>query len=330
MKMNAKKQGRSNKIILITGSGSIANKHIKILLQLNYTVLALINSDIQRKRFDKESYNKIIFIKNLKDININDIFFVIIASSTYKHRKDIEFFIKKKVNIFCEKPIFNKLKSVKKIREKIINSKIFFFVNYQFRQHFLLNKMKSLINKEKNYHIEAKSGYNLKFWRKNKIRNKSYYIDIKKGGGVIFELIHEINLIKYIFGSISKIKTIKSNYNLKKAEDHAISIFKTNKNIPGILIQDMLAEKKEKYIKIFTSKNTIKLDFIKNKIFIFNKKNSKTIKNKYKGDQISLIKKNIQNYIELIKKGKFNIKFFDEAIEDIKICIKMHEKFYSF
>ncbi|MAX66161.1 MAG: hypothetical protein CME66_04425, partial [Halobacteriovoraceae bacterium] len=25
-------------------------------------------------------------------------------------------------------------------------------------------------------------------------RNKSYYLDVKKGGGVIFELVHEINL----------------------------------------------------------------------------------------------------------------------------------------
>ena len=86
--------------------------------------------------------------------------------------------------------------------------------------------MKLLINKEKIYHIEVRVGHNLKYWRKNKIRNKSYYIDTKKGGGVIYELIHELNLIRYIFGNILKIKTIKSNYTLKKSEDHAISIFK--------------------------------------------------------------------------------------------------------
>ena len=327
MNLKTKKQAQSNKIILITGSGSIANKHIKISLQLNFAVLVLINSDIEKKRFSKENYNKVRFIKNLKDIDINDIFFVIIASSTYRHRNEIEFFIKKKVNIFCEKPISNNLKSIKKIRKKIIDNKIFFYINYQLKQHSLINKMKLLINKEKIYHIEARVGHNLKYWRKNKIRNKSYYIDTKKGGGVIYELIHELNLIRYIFGNILKIKTIKSNYTLEKSEDHAISIFKTNKNIPGTLIQDMLSEKKERYFKVLTSKNSIKLDFIKNKIFIFNKKNSKTIKNKYKDDQINLIKKNIENYIEWIKKGKFNIKFFDEAVEDLKICNKMHEKF---
>ena len=102
MNLKTKKQAQSTKVILITGSGSIANKHIKILLQLNFTVLVLINSDIQKKRFSKENYNKIRFIKNLKDIDINDIFFVIIASSTHKHRNEIEFFIKKKLTFFVK------------------------------------------------------------------------------------------------------------------------------------------------------------------------------------------------------------------------------------
>ena len=145
--------------------------------------------------------------------------------------------------------------------------------------------------------------------------------------GIIFELIHEINLIKYIFGHITKIKTIKNSFALKKTEDHALSIFKTIKNIPGTLIQDMLSERKERYFKVLTTKNTITLDFIQNKIFILNNKSSKTIKNKYKDDQLNLIRKNIKYYIEWIKRGEFNISLFDEAVKDLKICKKMHEKF---
>ena len=48
MNLKTKKQTQSNKVILITGSGSIANKHIKISLQLNFAVLVLINSDIEK------------------------------------------------------------------------------------------------------------------------------------------------------------------------------------------------------------------------------------------------------------------------------------------
>lgn len=323
----SKKLGQANKLILITGSGSIANKHIHILLELNYKILILIKSNTEKKRFLKSHDDKIKFIKNLDDIDANKIFFAIIASSTYKHKREIELCLKKKINIFCEKPISNNLQSLKKIRKKIIDNKNFFFVNYQLKQHTLVKKLKMLIRGKKIYHIEARVGHNLKYWRSNKIRNSSYYVNSKKGGGVIFELIHEINLIKYIFGHITKIKTIKNSFALKKTEDHALSIFKTIKNIPGTLIQDMLSERKERYFKVLTTKNTITLDFIQNKIFILNNKSSKTIKNKYKDDQLNLIRKNIKYYIEWIKRGEFNISLFDEAVKDLKICKKMHEKF---
>ncbi len=133
-------------------------------------------------------------------------------------------------------------------------------------------------------------------------------------------------MIRHIFGDILKIKTIKNKNLLKNAEDQALSLFKTKKNIPGILIQDMLSEKKERYLEVLTPKNSIKLDFIKNKIFTFNNRRSKIIKNK-KEDQLDLIKMNIKSYTNWIKKGKFDIKFFDEAVRDLIICNMMHEKF---
>ncbi len=320
------KKSNNKKIVLVTGSGSIANKHIKILLQLKYTVYSLIKSDDEKKRFSKNFLKKIKFINNIKSINQDNIFFVIIASSTYKHSNEINFFLKKRINIFCEKPISNNLKSLQNIRKKIIDNKIYFYVNYQLKKNNLVKKFMSKIKGNKIYHINARVGYNLKYWRKNKIRKSSYYINTRKGGGVIFELVHEINLIRYIFGDISNIKTIKNRNLLKDAEDQALSLFKTKKNIPGVLIQDMLSEKKERYLQVLTPKNSIKLDFIKNKIFIFNNRTIKTITNK-KEDQLDLIKKNIKSYIKWIKKGKFHIKFFDEAVRDLIICNIMHEKF---
>ena len=321
-----KRNNNYKKIVLVTGSGSIANKHIKTLLQLKYTVCSLIKSDDEKKRFSKYITKKVKFINNIKTIDSDNIFFAIIASSTHKHLNEINFFLKNRINIFCEKPISNSLKFLKKIRKKIINNKIYFYVNYQLKKSNLVKKFISEIKGNKIYHINARVGHNLKYWRKNKTRKNSYYINTRKGGGVIFELVHEINLIRHIFGDILKIKTIKNKNLLKNAEDQALSLFKTKKNIPGILIQDMLSEKKERYLEVLTPKNSIKLDFIKNKIFTFNNRTSKTIKNK-KEDQLDLIKMNIKSYINWIKKGKFDIKFFDEAVRDLIICNMMHEKF---
>lgn len=315
----------NKKIVIIKGSGSIANKHIKILSKLNLTIYVMIKNNKEKKRFEEKNLQLIKFIKSLKNVDTKKILFCIIASSTDSHVKDIKFFIKNKVNIFCEKPISNRVNSLSLIKKEIEKEKIFFYINYQLKQHSFINKIKKIIKNEKIYHIESRVGNNLEGWRKNKIRKKSYYISNKKGGGVIFELVHEINLISFLFGNIKRIQTLKKKINIKDAEDIALSIFETENGNLGTLIQDMVARNSERYIKISTSENTYKFNLI-NSTFNFYKNNRlNTLKYK-KLTQIDLIKKNIVDYIKWIKSNKFHTKYFDEGKRDLNICLKMHGK----
>lgn len=317
------------KNVLILGSGSIANQHIENLIELKINVFILIKNHNQKKRFDNQKNSQIEFIYKISELKKINFLFAIIASATSKHLSQIKFLIKEKINIFCEKPISNNFLDIKILRKEIINKKIFFYVNYQLKQHRLIKQLIKKIKNRKINYIDVRVGHNLKYWRKKGIRKNSYFVDSKKGGGVIYELIHEINLINYIFGKIIKIKTLKKNIIKKyyKCEDQAISLFNTNKNISGILVQDMVSEDKVRYIKLFMQEDIIKLDFIKNNIYIKNKKKIKVIKNKFQDLQKDLIKKNIENFIKIVKNKNFNIKFFDEAVYDLKICNKMHEKF---
>ena len=316
------------KNVLIIGSGSIANQHIQNLVNLKINVFVIIKNQNEKKRFDRGIIKKIQFISAISELK-KQIFFAIVASSTHKHIEHIKLLIKEKINIFCEKPISNGLQDIKNLRQKIISKKIFFYVNYQLKQHNLINELIKKIKGEKINYIEVRVGHNLKYWRKKRIRKDSYFIDSKKGGGAIFELVHEINLINNIFGKIIKIKTITKNIlnNYDKCEDQAISIFETNKRISGTLVQDMVSNNKVRYIKIFMDKSLVKLDFIKNRISVIEDKKINIVKNKLQDLQKNLIMKNVESFIEIINRKKFSIKFFDEAVYDLKICKKMHEKF---
>jgi len=60
------RNNNNKKIVLVTGSGSIANKHIKILLQLKYTVYSLIKSNDEKKDFQnilQKKLNLLIILK---------------------------------------------------------------------------------------------------------------------------------------------------------------------------------------------------------------------------------------------------------------------------
>ena len=160
------------------------------------------------------------------------------------------------------------------------------------------------------------------------MRTKSYYLHTKLGGGVIYELIHEINLIQKLFGKIKTVSSIKSNVKYKNCEDQSLSVFKTRKNISGFLYQDMISKQKKRIIEINTLQGKIiTLDFIKNKIYKRQKNLTKTIvESNLQDKHPDLLMKNIIFFINLLKKNKKSIKFFEDSISDVLICKKMHDK----
>ena len=93
--------------------------------------------------------------------------------------------------------------------------------------------VKKKLKKYKAKSFQVSVGHNFEKWRKNGVRKDSYFSRKSMGGGVIFELIHEISLISDLFGKILKIKTIKSNSTLYKCEDVAVSIMETKKQLIG-------------------------------------------------------------------------------------------------
>ena len=69
----------------------------------------------------------------------------------------------------------------------------------------------------------------------------------------LFELIHEINLINYLFSNIKKLKLIKKNY-LKKQRILQYQFLKHKGGNIGTLIQDMLAKKVKDTLKFYFTK----------------------------------------------------------------------------
>ena len=89
------------KKVLVIGTGSIAEKHIKNLLELNYKVSIYSESKNKIKKIKNLNY-----LDNLKKLHIFE--FVILANATNKHLKYLKILIKNKKHIYCEKPIYFK------------------------------------------------------------------------------------------------------------------------------------------------------------------------------------------------------------------------------
>ena len=304
---------------LIIGTGSIAKKHINNLYQLKYAIYIFSNSKNKVKLNNKDiKLNYISSLKNLKNFD-----FAILANATFRHLNFLKILVKKKIHIYCEKPIFHKKFNFLKMKNEIKKNKIFFFTGYQLLQHENIIFLKKKLKNEKILSFNIEVGHDYKKWRSGNIDKTRYFLNKDKGGGVIFELIHEINLIQNLLGKIIYIKTLKKksnkNYNL---EDLAVSIIKTKKNIIGLLHQDMVSPIFYRSIKILTQRNLYYLD-IANNIFKINKKKIKL--NISDNFHQSLLKKNLINFIKLIDKNNKSLEYFEQSISDLKVALKMHK-----
>ena len=302
------------KKVLVIGTGSIAQKHIDILNSLNYSVY--VYSKTNEKFFKKNS--KITRLVNLA--KLDNFEFTILANKTSNHLRILKILIKQKMHIYCEKPIYYKKFNYHHIKNLIKKNKIIFHNGYQLRND---TKIKYIQKKQKNQKIKSfqvSVGHDFNKWRKAGIHKKSYFSDTKKGGGVIFELIHEINLINLLFGKIKKISTIKSNSENYKCEDVAVSIIETKNKILGSLYQDMLSNVLFRYINIVTNKNFFKIDIANNLII----EDNKIKKFDNKNNQVDLLRKNILLFKNRINKKDYSLDDFNTALFDLDTCIKMH------
>ena len=301
--------------VLVIGGGSIAEKHILNLIKLKFIVYSLTSND------NFLNGNK--DIKKIKSIDkVPNILFAIIANSTNRHLKYMEILARKKIHIYCEKPIFHKKFNYLKLKNLIIKNNIHFYVGYQLLLDSKVKYIKEKLKKQIIRSFIATVGHNYEVWRKNKPRKESYYNKTSSGGGVIFELVHEINLIRNLIGDIKEIKSFKSRFSQDKCELLAVSIIKTKNKILGTLYQDMLSKNLFRNLKIITNKVTYDIDFKKNIIL----ENEKKIIFKDNNSQIKLLEKSIFEFTKLIKKKKTNLVFYDAAVNDLKDCLMMHKK----
>ena len=304
------------KNVLIIGTGSIAQKHIKNLISMNYKISVF--SERNRKIKNPKIKKKILYIKNLSDLSKFN--FVIIANETNKHLNYIKFCIEKKKDVYFEKPVFHKKYNFIELEKKIKKNNLFFYCGYQLLMHEKIKFLSNFLKKQKILSFVFQVGYDYKKWREGKYTSSRYFLNRSKGGGVIFELIHEINLIQHLIGKIDKIKTLKKSTNSNKFEDLGLSLIKTKNNVNGILYQDMLSSSYFRNYKIICKKCTIELDISKQILKI----NDKIFKiNKKKNSNENLLKESLKNFIK-IKRLKKSLRYFKNSVSDLNVALQMH------
>jgi len=290
-------------IVLIIGYGSAGKRHAKIL-----NLSKRIKKIFIKTNQNINSFKKFIFIKDIKNLDPD---LIVIANETYKHFYTCRYLEKKFYNktIICEKPIFNKYNNFKPKRNK-------FYVAYNFRFHSCLNYIKKKFNLNNAFFVEAETSSYLPSWRKYTDYSKSYSAFSNKGGGVLLDMSHEIDYIKWLFPNFKIEKIYKnkiSDLNIS-SEDIALLFGRLKKTIFKIKLTYFNKLSKRSLTICFNNGQQIYINLLNSQIKIFNKKKIKI----YKLEKYTQIKTTKYMYSDILENNFKNICSLKEGLDLLK------------
>ena len=174
---------------LVIGFGSIGKRHADILNRMDEFDRVAVLSNQTGLPYET--------ITSLEDISSTNPDYVVIASPTAQHHRQLQFleanFEGKKVLV--EKPLFVSSNDLQIKHNQI-------YVGYNLRFHHLLRKIKDAVAGKKLWNIQAFCGSYLPDWRPGRDYRDTSSAKTDAGGGVLLELSHELDYVQWLAGPL--------------------------------------------------------------------------------------------------------------------------------
>lgn len=265
-----------NKVAII-GFGSIGKRHFEILKDLlPHSEIAILTRKKLKKIPDGAKYNYT-KIEEILDFNPQ---LAVIANPATQHISVASLLVSEGINLLIEKPISTSSKGLKDFIRLTKKYNPIIAVGYNLRflpsliafKDFLLNSRKI----GEIYSIRAEVGQYLPSWRSDKDYQKSVSAQKDLGGGVMFELSHEIDYLRWILGEIKSIQARcmkKSSLNID-VEDiaHMIIEFAPNEISNGVfanLTIDFIRHDSTRVVTAIGEKGSLRWNGINGTIELF-------------------------------------------------------------
>lgn len=312
----------------IIGYGSIGKRHVNNLISLGFNRIILFRSISNDNEYSLTETN------DLDQFLNSGLDAVILANPTSLHAKYLHKILIKNINVLVEKPIISSNQEYKEIKSLLKKYKGIGMTGYNMRYHPCVSTVKNIIKEKtlgKIFSARFFVGQYLPDWRPKMDYSKSYSSRKKMGGGVLFDLVHEIDLALYLTGIptgeiLSKVGKV-SKLSID-SEDMAEILYSTNDNKFISIHLDYLSKKYKRYIEIIGKNGNLYADLHDNKVSWFNLKNQKQKKfpSFSKNDMYLNL---ISDFIKCIQR-KIDTKInLEDGLISNQIALGIRSKFYN-
>jgi predicted dehydrogenase len=210
--------------------------------------------------------HKVRIVKDYAQILDEELGGVVIANQTNLHLEYALSAARKKKNLFIEKPLSNSLLGIEDLAKEVALGGLIVEVGFMLRLHPNLVWIRSFLNKGgigKIAYIRGAIGQWLPDWRPEVDYRTGYGAYKKYGGGVIFDLIHELDLCTWFGGEVEEISCMATSFNLLEIETEAIANInlKFKSGATGQLCLDYVRPVFRRNLEIVGNKGAITWDY---------------------------------------------------------------------
>ena len=226
----------------IIGLGSIGRRHLRLVKELRpeLNVIA-VRSGMGKKVGEEKLLDAV--VHSLEEAIDYGIEAAIIATPAVYHIQQAIDLMERGVHILIEKPLSHSLDNLNELLRAEKESKVIGLVGYCLRYNAGALKFNELLNNKKIgqiLHVQVACGSYLPDWRKGQDYRQSVSAKSELGGGVLLELSHELDYIRWFFGAMKTVYANIHNSNILDidVEDSVDMIFESEQGFPVSLHLD--------------------------------------------------------------------------------------------
>lgn len=137
-------------------------------------------------------------------------------------------------------------------------------VGYNLRFHPIIQAIRELLGSDEILAVRAEVGQHLDSWRPGRDHRQSYSASRAAGGGVLRDLSHEIDYIRWLFGRTTCLTAqIQSTQTLGIETDDICAILMRCQNCPSVAVSlDYLRRPASRTLVVITTQHTFRADLI--------------------------------------------------------------------
>ena len=252
--------------VIFFGLGSIGLRHAAILKKnKNFKLYAYRTHKGQIK-----NNLGIAEVNRWKDIDRLSPQVAFITNPTHLHIGTAIECAQRGMHLFIEKPLGDRTEKLNQLLDIVSKKKITTYVAYVLRFHPVINEIRKYVMKNRFFHMRIQTTSFLHRWRPGTDTRRSYSAHRNMGGGVILDLSHEFDYVRYILGDIRNIngQSGRRSRLTVDAEDYADILIRTARGPVNVHL-NFFSRMTRRMIQIDFKDKSIEGDLLNNTITEF-------------------------------------------------------------